>query len=118
MIPESPKWCITPQQCAGNCGGPTSETALSFLGLWLQPACVGWGVLLKDTQSLQVISQAYWLLIPELSVVITVLAFNFQAMVRVMLPSRMGKPDLKDPNRVEDLSIMCNLREPIVPAVG
>lgn len=54
-----------------------AETALSFLGLGLQPPAVSWGVLLKDAQSLQVISQAPWLLIPGLAVVITVLAFNF-----------------------------------------
>lgn len=54
-----------------------AETALSFLGLGLQPPAVSWGVLLKDAQSLQVISQAPWLLIPGLLVVITVLAFNF-----------------------------------------
>ncbi len=54
-----------------------AETALSFLGLGLQSPAVSWGVLLKDAQSLQVISQAPWLLIPGLAVVITVLAFNF-----------------------------------------
>lgn len=54
-----------------------AETALSFLGLGLQPPAVSWGVLLKDAQSLQVISQSPWLLIPGLAVVITVLAFNF-----------------------------------------
>ncbi len=54
-----------------------AETALSFLGLGLQPPAVSWGVLLKDAQSLQVISQAPWLLVPGLAVVITVLAFNF-----------------------------------------
>lgn len=54
-----------------------AETALSFLGLGLQAPAVSWGVLLKDAQSLQVISQAPWLLIPGLAVVITVLAFNF-----------------------------------------
>lgn len=54
-----------------------AETALSFLGLGLQAPAVSWGVLLKDAQSLQVISQAPWLLVPGLAVVITVLAFNF-----------------------------------------
>lgn len=54
-----------------------AETALSFLGLGLQPPAVSWGVLLKDAQSLMTITQAPWLLIPGLLVVITVLAFNF-----------------------------------------
>lgn len=54
-----------------------AETSLSFLGLGLQPPAVSWGVLLKDAQSLQTISQAPWILIPGAAVVITVLAFNF-----------------------------------------
>ncbi|MEM5477485.1 ABC transporter permease [Pacificibacter sp. AS14] len=54
-----------------------AETALSFLGLGLQSPAVSWGVLLKDAQSLQAISQSPWLLIPGLAVVVTVLAFNF-----------------------------------------
>lgn len=54
-----------------------AETALSFLGLGLQAPAVSWGVLLKDAQSLQAISQSPWLLYPGALVVITVLAFNF-----------------------------------------
>lgn len=54
-----------------------AETALSFLGLGLQPPAVSWGVLLQDAQSLLTISQAPWLLLPGALVVITVLAFNF-----------------------------------------
>lgn len=54
-----------------------AETALSFLGLGMQAPAVSWGVLLKDAQSLQTISQAPWILIPGAAVVITVLAFNF-----------------------------------------
>lgn len=54
-----------------------AETSLSFLGLGMQAPAVSWGVLLKDAQSLQTISQAPWILIPGAAVVITVLAFNF-----------------------------------------
>lgn len=54
-----------------------AETALSFLGLGLQAPAVSWGVLLKDAQSLQAISQSPWLLYTGVLVVITVLAFNF-----------------------------------------
>ena len=54
-----------------------AETALSFLGLGLQPPAVSWGVLMKDAQSLQAITQAPWLLMPGVLVVVTVLAFNF-----------------------------------------
>ena len=53
------------------------ETALSFLGLGLQPPVVSWGVLLQDAQNVQAIAYHAWLLIPCLFVVITVLMFNF-----------------------------------------
>ena len=53
------------------------ETALSFLGLGLQPPVVSWGVLLQDAQNLQSLANHSWLLIPGLFVVVSVLAFNF-----------------------------------------
>ena len=53
------------------------ETALSFLGLGLQPPVISWGVLLKDAQNLQTLAQHPWLLAPAAFVVITVLAYNF-----------------------------------------
>lgn len=53
------------------------ETALSFLGLGMQPPAVSWGVLLKVAQNVHTLSLAPWLMIPGLFVIITVLAFNF-----------------------------------------
>jgi peptide/nickel transport system permease protein len=53
------------------------ETALSFLGLGLQPPVVSWGVLLKDAQTLETIAHHPWLLAPIGWVVVTVLMFNF-----------------------------------------
>ena len=53
------------------------ETALSFLGLGLQPPAVSWGVLLQDAQNLRAVAQAPWLLAPGLAVMLSVLAFNF-----------------------------------------
>jgi peptide/nickel transport system permease protein len=53
------------------------ETALSFLGLGLQPPVVSWGVMLKDAQSIRVISIMPWMLLPGAAVSITVLVFNF-----------------------------------------
>ena len=53
------------------------ETALSFLGLGLQPPVVSWGTLLKDAQSMQAIAHRPWLLSPCLFVVVAVLMFNF-----------------------------------------
>lgn len=54
-----------------------AETALSFLGLGLQPPIVSWGVLLKDAQNLLAITQAPWLFVPGLCVIVAVLALNF-----------------------------------------
>lgn len=54
-----------------------AETSLSFMGLGLQPPIVSWGVLLQDTQNLRAITQAPWLFIPGLCVVIAVLSLNF-----------------------------------------
>lgn len=54
-----------------------SETALSFLGLGLQPPIISWGVLLQQAQNLRVLAIAPWLLIPGIFVVVTVLCMNF-----------------------------------------
>lgn len=53
------------------------ETALSFLGLGLQPPVVSWGVLLREAQNFRSVANAPWLLLPGLFVVFAVLAFNF-----------------------------------------
>lgn len=53
------------------------ETALSFLGLGLQPPVISWGVLLIESQSLQTLAHHPWLLAPAIPVIITVLMFNF-----------------------------------------
>lgn len=53
------------------------ETALSFLGLGLQPPVVSWGVLLQDAQNLRTMALHPWLLIPGLFIIATVLSFNF-----------------------------------------
>ena len=54
-----------------------SETALSFLGLGLQPPVVSWGVLLQDAQHLRSLALHPWILIPCFFVIVTVLMFNF-----------------------------------------
>ncbi|MGC8717888.1 MAG: ABC transporter permease, partial [bacterium] len=53
------------------------ETALSFLGLGMQPPAVSWGVLLQDAQDIAAVALYPWKLLPSLFVIITVLAFNF-----------------------------------------
>lgn len=53
------------------------ETALSFLGLGMQPPAVSWGVLLQDFRDILAIFHIPWLLIPAVCVLATVLLFNF-----------------------------------------
>ncbi|MEX0697087.1 MAG: ABC transporter permease [Dongiaceae bacterium] len=54
-----------------------AETALSFLGLGLQPPLVSWGVLLQEAQNIRAIATAPWLFAPGVAVVIAVLVLNF-----------------------------------------
>ena len=55
-----------------------AETALSFLGIGLQPPIISWGVLLQEAQNIRAVSQAPWLLFtPAAAIVISVLALNF-----------------------------------------
>lgn len=53
------------------------ETALSFLGLGLQPPAISWGVLLQDAQHIRVLAESPWILTPGVFVIVTILAFNF-----------------------------------------
>ena len=53
-----------------------AESALSFLGVGLQPPIVSWGVLLKRAQNIQVLSDYPWLIIPGFFIITTVLALN------------------------------------------
>ena len=53
------------------------ETALSFIGLGLQPPAISWGVLLKEAQHIRVLANAPWLLTPSIFVIVAILAFNF-----------------------------------------
>ena len=52
------------------------ETALSFLGIGLNPPVISWGVLLQQAQNFQTVALYPWLLLPSLFVVVAVLAFN------------------------------------------
>jgi peptide/nickel transport system permease protein len=54
-----------------------NETALSFIGVGIQPPAVSWGTLLQDAQNLTAVAQQTWLMIPALWVIVTVLLFNF-----------------------------------------
>ncbi len=54
-----------------------AESTLSFIGLGLRPPVVSFGVLLQEAQNVQTLVFHYWILIPGVFVIITVLAFNF-----------------------------------------
>lgn len=54
-----------------------AETSLSWLGLGLQAPVVSWGVLLQEAQNVRVITDAPWIMIPGLAVILAVLALNF-----------------------------------------
>lgn len=53
------------------------ETALSFIGLGLQPPAISWGVLLQQAQHVRVLAESPWILAPGIFIVVTILAFNF-----------------------------------------
>lgn len=53
------------------------ETALSFLGLGIQPPAVSLGTMLQDAQNIRTVALNPWLLIPASFVIVVVLAFNF-----------------------------------------
>ena len=52
------------------------ETALSFLGIGLSSPVVSWGVALQQASNASVIALNWWLLIPGIFVVVTVLCYN------------------------------------------
>jgi peptide/nickel transport system permease protein len=53
------------------------ETALSFLGLGIQPPMISWGVLLQQAQDITALAHTPWLMTPVVFIVIAVLSFNF-----------------------------------------
>ena len=53
------------------------ETALSFLGIGLNPPTISWGVMLKDAQDIMNVAHYPWILWPVPVVVVAVLMFNF-----------------------------------------
>ncbi|MFQ6102878.1 MAG: ABC transporter permease [Candidatus Glassbacteria bacterium] len=53
------------------------EVALSFLGFGIQEPQSSWGLMLKEAQSIRVLTSYPWILAPGFFIFITVLAFNF-----------------------------------------
>jgi peptide/nickel transport system permease protein len=55
-----------------------AESALSFLGLGVQPPTASWGQMLNDAQSLTILETKPWLWIPPgLLILVSVLSINF-----------------------------------------
>ncbi len=54
-----------------------AESALSFLGLGIQPPMVSWGVLLSNATNLQTIGDNPWIMLPGVIILLTILALNF-----------------------------------------
>ncbi|QFT88370.1 Dipeptide transport system permease protein DppC [Bacillus sp. THAF10] len=62
-----------------NVGGVIlAESALSYLGLGIQPPTPSWGNMLQDAQNFTIMLKHWWYpLIPGIMILITVLSFNF-----------------------------------------
>ncbi len=64
------------QASLGMAGAVLSEASLSFLGLGVQPPTPSWGVMLNDARSFLSVAP-HLLIFPGLTVMLTVMAFNF-----------------------------------------
>lgn len=53
------------------------ESGLSYLGIGVQEPSTSWGLQLAQAQSIDVLTQFPWLLIPGLAIVLAILAYNF-----------------------------------------
>ncbi|MGE0103890.1 MAG: ABC transporter permease [Blastocatellales bacterium] len=67
---------IIVQASLGMAGAVLSEASLSFLGLGVQPPTPSWGVMLNDARSFLNVAP-HLLIFPGLTVMLTVMAFNF-----------------------------------------
>jgi len=54
-----------------------AETALSYLGLGLQPPVTSWGVLIQEAQNFQTLALYPWLFLPAAAVAVSILAFSY-----------------------------------------
>ncbi len=54
-----------------------AETALSYLGLGLQPPITSWGVLIKEAQNFQSLALYPWVFTPAIAIAVCILAFNY-----------------------------------------
>jgi peptide/nickel transport system permease protein len=69
---------ILVQATFGIAGAIITESALSFLGLGVNPPIASWGNMLTDAQSLTTLTERPWLWVPPgVMILLSVLAFNF-----------------------------------------
>jgi peptide/nickel transport system permease protein len=54
-----------------------AESFLSFLGIGIQEPLTSWGLLMRNAQNLQTLSQQQWIMTPALFIIAAVLGFNF-----------------------------------------
>jgi peptide/nickel transport system permease protein len=54
-----------------------SESFLSFLGIGIQEPLISWGLMMRNAQNLQTLSQQQWIMTPALFMILAVLGFNF-----------------------------------------
>lgn len=54
-----------------------AESFLSFLGIGIQEPLTSWGLLMRNAQNLQTLSQQTWILTPAAFIIMAVLGFNF-----------------------------------------
>ena len=54
-----------------------AESFLSFLGIGIQEPLTSWGLLMRNAQNLQTLSQQNWIMTPALFIIAAVLGFNF-----------------------------------------
>ncbi|HLW47151.1 MAG TPA: ABC transporter permease [bacterium] len=53
------------------------ESGLSYLGIGIQEPSTSWGLQLAQAQSIDVLTQFPWLLVPGIAIVLAILAYNF-----------------------------------------
>ncbi len=54
-----------------------AESFLSFLGIGIQEPLTSWGLLMRNAQNLQTLSQQLWIMSPVIFIIAAVLGFNF-----------------------------------------
>jgi len=87
---------IVVQATLGVAEAILTESALSFLGLGVQPPIASWGNMLADARSITVLQSQPWLWLPPgLAIFVTVLAINFFG---------DGLRDMIDPRRTRAVS--------------